>query len=218
MSTVCLLTLISRGGRRAGCTCWMRWRHARGVGARIGRHVYANNGCIWNGDTTIDFTLPCDIARDPANSMLATALVHDAECLSVYSDGAGTDAGSLLASGKVDLPPSRAASRNRRPTPLCSASTPYMRRSLVVWGDCVKLRYGAGPEASPWLWGHMTAYVEMMSRIFHGFRLDNSHGTPLHVLDFLSDAARIVRGTGRGCARAYWVNARAGAPEPLRDR
>jgi hypothetical protein len=28
------------------------------------------------------------------------------------------------------------------PVPLAAASTPYMRRDIVIWGDCVKLRYG----------------------------------------------------------------------------
>ena len=28
------------------------------------------------------------------------------------------------------------------PVPLAAASTPYMRRDVVIWGDCVKLRYG----------------------------------------------------------------------------
>lgn len=29
--------------------------------------------------------------------------------------------------------------------PICNASTPYMRRELVIWGDCVKLRCALSP-------------------------------------------------------------------------
>lgn len=39
------------------------------------------------------------------------------------------------------------------PTPLCTASTPYMRREVVIWGDCVKLRCVAATHVSVWLWG-----------------------------------------------------------------
>ena len=76
--------------------------------------------------------------------------------------------------------------------PLCMASTPYMRRDLVVWGDCVKLRYGSSPASSPWLWQHMKLYVERMASAFHAIRIDNAHGTPLHVAAAMTDVARAV--------------------------
>ena len=77
--------------------------------------------------------------------------------------------------------------------PLASASTPYMRREIVVWGDCVKLRYGLRATDSPWLWATMARYVRRMARIFPALRLDNAHGTPLHVAAAMLDAARAVR-------------------------
>ncbi|KAI8607433.1 glucanotransferase domain of glycogen debranching enzyme-domain-containing protein [Chytriomyces sp. MP71] len=71
-------------------------------------------------------------------------------------------------------------------------SKAYLRRDVIAWGDCVKLRYGDGPESNPWLWQHQRAYTEKMARLFHGFRIDNCHSTPIHVATYLLDAARII--------------------------
>ena len=66
----------------------------------------------------------------------------------------------------------------------------YLKRSINIWSDSVKLRYGNCPADNPFLWDHMSKYVSDMAMVFDGFRLDNAHSTPVHVGYYLLQIAR----------------------------
>jgi glycogen debranching enzyme len=66
----------------------------------------------------------------------------------------------------------------------------YLKREVNIWSDSIKLRYGNCPSDSPYLWQHMTEYVQKMAQVFDGFRLDNAHSTPMHVCHYLLQVAR----------------------------
>lgn len=69
-------------------------------------------------------------------------------------------------------------------------SKAYIRRELIPWCDTAKLRYGSERASNPALWDFMGRYVELMAGIFDGFRIDNCHSIPIHILKYLLQRAR----------------------------
>ena len=75
---------------------------------------------------------------------------------------------------------------------ICKESEAYLRRQVVIWGDCCKLRYGEKPSDNPWLWNYMQKYVESVAHVVKGLRLDNCHSTPLPVAEYFIKKARDI--------------------------
>ncbi|KAF0992132.1 hypothetical protein HZS_841 [Henneguya salminicola] len=63
------------------------------------------------------------------------------------------------------------------------SSEVFIRRQLIAWGDCIKIRWGNSPSDSSFIWEYMQNYVDSMAQYFDGFRIDNCHSTPIHVLE-----------------------------------
>ncbi|KAI9782187.1 MAG: hypothetical protein M1835_004078 [Candelina submexicana] len=74
-----------------------------------------------------------------------------------------------------------------------ASSRAYLRREVIVWSDCVKLRYGSSPEENPFLWDLMAKYSRLTAKYFAGLRIDNCHSTPMVLAEYLLDEARKVR-------------------------
>ena len=71
-------------------------------------------------------------------------------------------------------------------------SRAYLRREVIVWGDCVKLRYGTCRDDNPYLWDYIAKYTRLMAKHFAGFRIDNCHSTPIKLAQYMLDEARRV--------------------------
>lgn len=84
-----------------------------------------------------------------------------------------------------------------------ASSQAYFLREVVIWGDCVKLRYGQGPAENPWLWQYMTQYTQQMAATFQAFRIDNCHSTPIHVAEHLLNKGREVNAELYVCAELF---------------
>jgi glycogen debranching enzyme len=172
---------------------------------QAGDSVLACNGFIWGGDPKIDFTIPKDIAKQYSDFAAAETSRPQ------FAPGGPSqlESSPLIDSTSLDeelescpfgpplrrIPSSSAWGLLPQTIDVCLvlASTPYMRREVVIWGDCVKLRYGLERDDSPYLWDRMEEYSRQTARLFHAIRLDNAHGTPPWVAQHMLDAARQER-------------------------
>eukprot|EP00919_Chromeraceae_sp_WS-2016_P010877 GHVR01025476.1.p1 GENE.GHVR01025476.1~~GHVR01025476.1.p1 ORF type:complete len:1429 (+),score=377.13 GHVR01025476.1:323-4609(+) len=92
-----------------------------------------------------------------------------------------------------------------------AGSLVYITRELVCWADCVKLNFGSKEEDNPNLWNLMRRYCEEAAEMFHGVRLDNCHSTPIHVAEYMLQAARKIR-------PQLWVYAELFTGDHTKDR
>lgn len=66
-----------------------------------------------------------------------------------------------------------------------SIHTKYLSRDIVVWSDCVKLRYYDEQKQPTFIWYMMKEYIQLSAFLFDGFRLDNCHNTSVDLLQSL---------------------------------
>lgn len=60
-------------------------------------------------------------------------------------------------------------------------NTKYLVREMVIWSDCIKLRY-YDHDTPTYIWNVMKEYTQLSAFIFDGFRLDNCHNTSIDLL------------------------------------
>lgn len=70
--------------------------------------------------------------------------------------------------------------------------TKYLTREIVIWSDCIKLRYFEDAMKPTWFYGLALEYIQLSSYLFDGFRLDNCHNTSLLLLEPILEEARKV--------------------------
>ena len=68
----------------------------------------------------------------------------------------------------------------------------YLRRHICIWSDIIRLRYGNSKADCPTLWRRFKKHVQLMADVFDGFRIDNSHSTPVHFFEYIIRKARKV--------------------------
>ena len=71
-------------------------------------------------------------------------------------------------------------------------NTKVLKREMVIWTDCVKLRHFDEDHRCTFAYSIMQEYVELCAFLFDGFRLDNCHNTPLALLESLIPLARSI--------------------------
>ena len=70
--------------------------------------------------------------------------------------------------------------------------TKYLTREVVIWSDCIKLRYFENATQPTWIYGLALEYIQISSCLFDGFRLDNCHNTSLLLLEPILEEARKI--------------------------